>query len=479
MELSELNAPNKPMQMQSVKNGPEQPLSHYLRHILNANCLIEVFQYLEFSDLLSVCGLDTETDPFFTNLINDRMIGLTLIDVDVEKSQENKWPLSKIFQVFGTSMRKINLPIHKYHLNDILEAIVDHCAPDTLTEIHVIIKKYRFSGDSLMPLQPELLQRSIPYLRRVRKLVMEGVIFWDIFKYFFVLLLNECNLQELNLMNFTMEHFVELIKVDSLKVKILRLFNIHIGRDSTVNFLRKMPYLEVISSDCTHITNSDLVWQCCPKIRKLGLISMANDTVSLHRFDHLTEVTLEIQATSQSTLERTLQRLAEKNMLQKLIICCIRSALGTHRFRFGPLNFVNGFRSLKHVEFHLRFAENFRDNKLFVQNLLKPMKELRTISVINERTSNMHEILDSVQCIQEFIICQVDLLQTAREIRKIKKTLDKIMQKRLELGPQEPIHLVLNSKQAEYYRRLRSNEKFIKVSVKKRINRYFDELYNF
>lgn len=252
----------------------DKPLSYYLRHVLNPNCLIEVLQYLEFSDLLSICDLDTETDPFFTNLINDRVIGLTLIDFDLRKSQENEWPLLKIFQVFGMSMRRVNLPIHKHHLNDILEAIVNYCPSDALTEIHIIIRGYSFSEDSLVPLKSELLQRSIPYFRCVRKLVMEGVIFWDIFKYFFVLLLNECNLQELNLMNFTMEHFVHLIKVNSLKVKKLRLFNIYIENDCAVNFFRKMPDLEAFSSDCIHMSNSDLVRQCCPKIRTLGPISL-------------------------------------------------------------------------------------------------------------------------------------------------------------------------------------------------------------
>lgn len=160
--------------------------------------------------------------------------------------------------------------------------------------------------------------------------------------------------------------------------------------------------------------------------------------VLLNSFDQLTEVTLELQSKGQSTLEKTLQMLAEKNVLRKLIICCIRNAFGTKRFRISPMNFMNGFRSLKHIEFHLRFPENFRDNTMFAQNLLAPMKGLQTVSVINERALNVHEILNSAKYIQEFNICQADLLQTAHEMRKIKKCLDQIMQNRLELGPQEP-----------------------------------------
>lgn len=143
---------------------------------------------------------------------------------------------------------------------------------------------------------------------------------------------------------------------------------------------------------------------------------------------------------------------------------------------------MNGFRSLKHIEFHLRFPENFRDNTMFAQNLLAPMKGLQTVSVINERALNVHEILNSAKYIQEFNICQADLLQTAHEMRKIKKCLDQIMQNRLELGPQEPWGpnlKIVNSKQAEHYRRIRHNEKYIEISVKQRIDRYFDKLYNF
>lgn len=121
-------------------NELKKPLSYYLRHKLNPNCLIEIFQSLEFCDLLSICDLDSGTDQFFTELIREHVICGKYINFEVPDYQQSVWSFDRIFEVFGNSMRIINLPLHKYCLNRILKAIINHCKPGTLTEFRLIVK---------------------------------------------------------------------------------------------------------------------------------------------------------------------------------------------------------------------------------------------------------------------------------------------------------------------------------------------------
>lgn len=464
-------------------NELKEPLSHYLRHVLNVNCLVEVFQYLEFCDLLTVCDLDTENDPFFTTLIKDHVICVKYIDFEVRHTQESVWSLSRIFEVFGSSMKIINIPLHKNRLNKIMQAIVSHCTPGAITEIRMIIKGFIFSADYFEPLDPNLLQQIIPYICNLNTLSINGMIFWDIFKHFFVILLNESkNLQTLNFMNFTMEQFIDMITIDKLMVRNLRLYNIGIDRNDLIQFIQKLPRLEVLNCNLQCFIDSigNTVAKYCPNLHAYGIMSINIENINynfLAKFDHLTQITLTLDSATDQNLERILQILARRNILRKLIISYYREYLKAIQFKNKLIHFPNGFSSLTDIEFHIQSREDIHRNGKFFQNFLTPFNGLRKITLVSDKIKNVHEIFRYAPRIEVLNICHAQLFQMPKEINGIDIAVKKITHQRNEMERRKPIRLILNSQQAEAYKALKNGQN-INICINKHIENYFDKLYN-
>lgn len=58
-----------------------------LRSGLNVNCLLEVFSYLETCDLFHLC----KVDKFFKELIIERTIKNTMLDLHILQPKEGEW----------------------------------------------------------------------------------------------------------------------------------------------------------------------------------------------------------------------------------------------------------------------------------------------------------------------------------------------------------------------------------------------------
>lgn len=145
-----------------------------LRSGLNESCLIDVFEYLEWNDLLVLLKMD----PFFKDIIfkwtlKKRMITLPVVYVKENASIERKdyAELIDTFETIGKSMRKFTASVSSLPL--LLELIIQYCEPATLTEIILDISgaddfsKRRLPN--VLPADSNLMDLSMPFFSNLRK----------------------------------------------------------------------------------------------------------------------------------------------------------------------------------------------------------------------------------------------------------------------------------------------------------------------
>lgn len=77
---------------------------------LNEDVLVSIFKYLDICDLLKVCELDNEDKQTFINLIKSRLAHTIVFDFhQIQSMKSNKWPVQKVFQTFGETMRLLKV----------------------------------------------------------------------------------------------------------------------------------------------------------------------------------------------------------------------------------------------------------------------------------------------------------------------------------------------------------------------------------
>lgn len=75
---------------------------------LNDDCFIKIFEYLRPIDLLKICEIDTVLNTSHTNLIKNSVIKKKMFDLVV---MQEIWPIEKIFETFGRSMKRISIDV--------------------------------------------------------------------------------------------------------------------------------------------------------------------------------------------------------------------------------------------------------------------------------------------------------------------------------------------------------------------------------
>lgn len=135
-----------------------------LRHNLNSDCLLKIFQYLNLRDLIQLCKLDT----YFYDLIASEIIAKKVIDLGVmdKRMQNNRLVVRRstieAFEVFGKFMKKIIIRGEDFNL--FLSTITTYCKPDRLTEVDLEFKL----TTALSSLH--LIDQSMPFFVKVLKL---------------------------------------------------------------------------------------------------------------------------------------------------------------------------------------------------------------------------------------------------------------------------------------------------------------------
>lgn len=462
-----------------------KPLSYYLRHKLNPGCLIELFQYLSLSDLITICELDTEDDQFFKLLINERVIGFRWIVLDFKYSPPNMYSYPKIFQVLGKSMKKMRIRVQRYYLNYILKWMIEYCAPDNLQQLHIIVKLDDVFKDQERPLPLQLLEDVVPFIRSIQTIYInvDYNILGEMCSYMKMILAYFVNkaskLQILKVVNLRMGHFFNLINVEKLRLTEIHLTDVTILKKDLRDLIRKMPDLEVFFMNISNMTAiGNVLGQSSPKLRFIGNIFIGPDNIHCYNFfrhfKHLVEISLMPQSKGIRNFKNLLEILAAKNTLCKLNLYFNDK----NNFEYNRSIDLNGFPSLKHIEFHFRnFKPDLSEGKGFFQNLMTDMKALNTITLVSRpNVSNVFEIVQHVPYIGELNIFQMNCHRV--EAQQILQFLQKTIQKRSGFGYLQPIHIITNLKQTSEIKKNNNIHDFIKISTKTMIENHLDA-FNF
>lgn len=460
----------------SITRGPYS-LWHYLRNVLIEDCLVEVFEYLHVHDLMQICDLDTVDDQFFTEIITNRVIGKKLIDLEPRKEFRslNVWKFKKTFQIFGPFMKRLRIPMRPNHLNYVLRQIIVNCTPDTLTDLQFIVYQLE-CGDEIMP-TIDLFQQIIPYFRSIQNLVIEdetkclgGV--YSIF-------LNSTNLKtfKLNASYFEIDRqWYRLITIDSLNLTKLHLDHSHVYGPEFVKCFQKLPHLEefIWIGNTEYADVGNALAKYCPKLRVYSDFSEdRNDNIKyydfLGQFNHLSEVTLTSNLSNAYDVRSTLEILSRKNQLRKLTIYCRNKRMIEQSGSNAYFNYRFGFSNLECMEFQIhneKGALDFSKRRIFFHNLMASTCGLKKIKIINGGyISNAFEVLDAVPYINELDIHGVGLFQMPAEVRRFKRCIQRIVEKRMQNGNIEKLRLIVNTEQKREFSVLNGIDEFVTLEL--------------
>lgn len=110
--------------------------NYRLRHGLNVQCLVHIFQYLDTADLYTV----GEMNEFYHQIINDLVISMHKIDFT--NLHDRFITISELFEKYGTKIRKI----HFKHMNfshsvgRLIRSINQYCWADQLKSVKIFCR---------------------------------------------------------------------------------------------------------------------------------------------------------------------------------------------------------------------------------------------------------------------------------------------------------------------------------------------------
>ncbi len=105
-----------------------------LRHQLNSDCQLKVFQYLNLSDLNALC----KVDEYFYDIITSQVIPKKLIVIEEQYGRIVNSSTIESFKMFGKFMRKITVRGEDFGF--FLNTVMQYCKPECLTEMHLEFK---------------------------------------------------------------------------------------------------------------------------------------------------------------------------------------------------------------------------------------------------------------------------------------------------------------------------------------------------
>lgn len=80
-----------------------------LRSGLDEVGLLAIFKHFSVIDVLMCCNINDNTDPEFVKFMQESVMNTKLFDFTKIKKVQNKWPIHKIFEIFGKSMTMIKV----------------------------------------------------------------------------------------------------------------------------------------------------------------------------------------------------------------------------------------------------------------------------------------------------------------------------------------------------------------------------------
>lgn len=467
-------------------------LSFYLRHVLNPDCVLEVFQYLSMIDLMQMCELDTDDDAYFTHLIRERVIGSMLMDFRPRNEKQTVWYLTKTLQTFGAYIKRLSIPMRPSHFNHVLRQIITYCSPNTIKEIQfksifhgLDYRDYEMlSAREIEQLQidQQLVQDVKPFFECVEKLVVQGG--FTNLPNLFAIFLNSSHLKVLQVIMYKsirddIEPILDLITVDTLNLTKLHLAESGELFDGLDVFIRKLPHLEefIWEGDQNGEKVGRALVETCPKLRVYGDYSN-NDGKNpnyydfLEHFNQLTEVVVSSKLDDASDIKSVLEMLARKKLLEKLTVHkCSFKINGTTELVPG-FHYVDGFSCLQNIAFQFPINSGYFDVKKYLQffhNIMDGMQELRKITLFGEmKTFNTAKLIPYAPGVKQIDIHRLETLhQMPVEVRCIRRTIQQIIEQRDEPNKiqlnADKIRLIVKPCQAREFKVLKNIDKFIEL----------------
>lgn len=420
----------------------EEPLAACrLRHGLNDNCLLHVFQYLDESDLLNLCTMDS----YYKDLILKWTIKQKRLNLRKPTVDNAQW-----FQTFGKSMRKIKIFSNQFVST--LATIMRTCDPGQLTEVDMAIQdgggllKQAEATESIF----RLTLQAMPFFSNLRKLKFKAYCDADMRGVCTNLFL-QISTTALNLRS---------IEIGQLEVRGNWLQNLHnldelritwkrdSPFDSLISFLEGKPNLKIFGlihqrADVTSVY--DVLAKSCPNLKtfcdedrsiSIHYHSLDDSLTSRYRFfskfSDLSYVTLTTYTFCGSDLYYPLVALANKNIVKLTIVTSLSEPIVLSKnvkteILGRPLP---QFASLKSVEFDIATPKariinekwmrcDFRCQFLF--HFLRHATSLQHFTLSGPSLTHIDKIVEHLPTIRVLDLSQTNSFELFKAVTNIVK----------------------------------------------------------
>lgn len=267
--------------------------------MLNSDCLVKIFEYLNLPDLIQLC----KVDAYFYDLITSEIIARKRIDLGVldKRMPNNQLVLKRSaiesFAMFGKFLKK--LVVRGEDFNLFLATIMTYCKPDQLTEVEL-----EFKFNSALPSSLHRIDQSAPFFSKLRRMKLLDISSTGLYQHWLTKISeNATSIESLQLER------VDIVGGWLQKYQNLRQLIIHTARDISLDDLASCyevnPQLNAFEYNGTDDLKEVYLTlaACCPRLHTFSDCHASNpysrlgtEVISrykfLSEFKHLDNVTL-------------------------------------------------------------------------------------------------------------------------------------------------------------------------------------------
>lgn len=419
-----------------------------LRHGLNEDCLCKIFSYLSLFDLIQLCDYNI----YFQNLITNFVIGKKLLKF-YDRDLQICWGTNKIFEVFGKTMRKIEITKEctAYSFERFLNLVIQCCAEGGLTEIDINFPPEMIPSANIA--------KSMPFFSKLRKAVLSDGQYGQFIAGISTV---ATNLTHLTLKNVIVtDEWTQAGGMDNLKELRLQIDCRNDKQTKLKNFLRKKSKLELFSYTGDEDIRSvfDTLNEHCPKLNTLIYYHAKNpyqqeDSISdsmkyhydfLQQFDGLKVIGLTAYTKCGSDLYYALAALSRKKFAAKIekikFYIGIENAVVLRDRLDCTSETVHAFTGLKTIELvWANVSHRYDLGAEFILEFVSKLSSVEKLTLLcySYPICGISKIIDLIPNISELNVMQINLKLLPVEIRKIVVAIRKRRALQISEGEQNP-----------------------------------------
>lgn len=430
-----------------------------LRHQLNSDCLIKIFEYLDVQDMIQLCKLDT----YFDEIIKSQVIAKTVINLGVldERMSNNRLVLKRstieTFELFGKFMRKLIIRGEDFHR--FLSTIVKYCKPGRFTYISL-----SFKINTGYPAS-NLIDQSVPFFTNLRTLRLSDISRSGLYQLFLTKLTAAATS-----MTILQLHQVTISEGWLQKINNLRQLNldtpIGLEFDDLNSCLKANPKLTAFEYKGGIDMKSiyDTLPVCCPELHTFSDRHVWNniseeDVAQRYEFlsllKHLDNVTLTSYTDSGHDLDHHLRIPTLKNISKLRVYVNSDRPIALYKGTKHELmeSFIEPFDNLKTIEMELRCIGDINCELRceFIFDLVSRLRNIENIKFSGRSLFNVNSILHRSANIRQLCIADTHFRmgQVAKEMRSILRSVRRIPIRRPSevKCEKQPLHLRVNEHQ--------------------------------